>query len=108
MGAAPIGAPGCPELAFWTASIESVRIVLIARVSSSGAIARLGRAETPTAHSLCRGWRRRSRPVAAAAELYQRAPARALRPSGVAAGLARAGRIVGVAPGSRPYHPQPG
>lgn len=27
MGAAPIGAPGCPEFAFWTPSIESVRIV---------------------------------------------------------------------------------
>src|SRR5712691_148003 len=27
MGAAPSGRPGCPELAFWTASIESVRMV---------------------------------------------------------------------------------
>ncbi|TAJ99697.1 MAG: carbohydrate kinase family protein [Chloroflexota bacterium] len=44
MGAAPIGAPGWPEFAFWTPSIESVRIVLIARSSSStegGFIARI-------------------------------------------------------------------
>src|SRR5438445_2378228 len=27
--AAPMGSPGCPEFAFWTASIESVRIVLM-------------------------------------------------------------------------------
>jgi hypothetical protein len=34
----PIGAPGCPEFAFWTASIERVRIVLMARRSrASGA-----------------------------------------------------------------------
>ena len=26
-GASPIGAPGWPEFAFWTASIDSVRIV---------------------------------------------------------------------------------
>src|ERR687897_3570505 len=37
MGAAPIGAPGCPEFAFWTASIESVRIVSIASWSSDWA-----------------------------------------------------------------------
>src|SRR4051812_43038077 len=29
-----MGVPGCPELACWTASIESVRIVLIDSVSS--------------------------------------------------------------------------
>ena len=34
-GARPIGAPGCPELAFWTASIDSVRIVLMHSSSSS-------------------------------------------------------------------------
>src|SRR5687767_1468200 len=34
-GARPIGAPGCPELAFCTASIASVRIVLIAVTSSA-------------------------------------------------------------------------
>jgi hypothetical protein len=33
MGAMAIGAPGCPELAASTASIESVRIVLIHVVS---------------------------------------------------------------------------
>src|SRR5450432_4124885 len=38
IGAMPIGAPGCPEFAFWTASIDSVRIVLTARRSrASGA-----------------------------------------------------------------------
>ena len=37
IGAAPIGAPGWPEFAFWTASIESVRIVSIARRSSGRA-----------------------------------------------------------------------
>ena len=30
-----IGVPGCPEFAFWTASIERVRIVLIASVERS-------------------------------------------------------------------------
>jgi hypothetical protein len=29
-----MGAPGCPELAFWTASIDSVLIVLMHSVSS--------------------------------------------------------------------------
>src|SRR6185369_16267132 len=48
IGAAPIGAPGCPEFAFWTASMESVRIVVIARRSRSGVIARGGRAATAT------------------------------------------------------------
>src|ERR1035437_11131978 len=33
----PIGAPGWPELAVWTASIESVRIVLMASWSRSPA-----------------------------------------------------------------------
>ena len=33
IGAAPSGIPGCPEFAFWTASIESVRIVLMHRSS---------------------------------------------------------------------------
>ena len=28
-GASAMGVPGCPELACWTASIESVRMVLI-------------------------------------------------------------------------------
>jgi hypothetical protein len=37
MGAAPIGAPGCPEFAFWTASIDRVRIVSIASCSSDWA-----------------------------------------------------------------------
>ena len=34
IAAIPIGAPGWPELAFWTASIDSVRMVLIASRSS--------------------------------------------------------------------------
>src|SRR6516164_6545727 len=34
-GAAPSGIPGCPEFAFWTASIDSVRMVLM-QSSSSG------------------------------------------------------------------------
>src|SRR5262245_50615986 len=34
-GAMAIGVPGCPELACWTASIASVRMVLILRVSTS-------------------------------------------------------------------------
>jgi hypothetical protein len=38
MGAAPIGAPGCPEFAFWTASIERVRIVSMASRSRSVAM----------------------------------------------------------------------
>src|SRR5208337_2066319 len=29
IGAAPNGIPGCPEFAFWTASIDSVRMVLM-------------------------------------------------------------------------------
>ena len=33
MAAAPIGMPGCPELAFCTASAESMRMVLMARFS---------------------------------------------------------------------------
>src|SRR5262249_5423041 len=32
-----MGVPGCPEFACWTASIDSVRIVLIASVSSGSA-----------------------------------------------------------------------
>src|SRR5437879_11510815 len=31
--AAPMGRPGCPEFAFWTASMDSVRIVLMQRSS---------------------------------------------------------------------------
>jgi len=38
MGAAPIGAPGCPEFAFCTASIDSVRMVSIASRSSVGVV----------------------------------------------------------------------
>src|SRR5690349_17990897 len=38
MGAAPIGAPGWPEFAFWTASIERVRIVSMASRSRSVAM----------------------------------------------------------------------
>lgn len=38
-GASAIGVPGCPELAFWIASIESVRIVLMQRWSMSEALA---------------------------------------------------------------------
>ena len=34
MVAAPIGIPGCPEFAFCTASIESIRIVLMHSSSS--------------------------------------------------------------------------
>src|SRR5208283_3918203 len=34
MAAAPMGMPGCPELAFCTASAESMRMVLMARFSS--------------------------------------------------------------------------
>src|SRR3954454_18696522 len=37
----PIGSPGCPELAFWTASMDSVRIVSIASWSMSVALMRL-------------------------------------------------------------------
>src|ERR1044071_10087226 len=33
-GASAIGVPGCPDLACWTASIESVRIVLIANCTT--------------------------------------------------------------------------
>ena len=33
-GASAIGVPGCPELAFWTASIESVLIQFITRLST--------------------------------------------------------------------------
>src|SRR3954452_6737146 len=33
-----IGVPGCPELACWTASIASVRMVLMLRVSRSGTV----------------------------------------------------------------------
>ena len=43
IGAAPIGAPGCPEFAFWTASIESVRMVSMASWSRSVATV-IGRA----------------------------------------------------------------
>jgi hypothetical protein len=35
MGAAPMGIPGWPELAFWTASMARVRRVLIHNWSSS-------------------------------------------------------------------------
>lgn len=35
MVAAPIGMPGCPESAFWTASIDSMRIVLMQSWSRS-------------------------------------------------------------------------
>jgi hypothetical protein len=34
-GASAIGVPGCPELAFWTASIDNVRTVLMERRSRS-------------------------------------------------------------------------
>ena len=33
IGAAPNGIPGCPEFAFWTASIDSVRMVLMRRAT---------------------------------------------------------------------------
>ena len=33
IGAAPKGIPGCPEFAFWTASIDSVRMVLMRRAT---------------------------------------------------------------------------
>jgi hypothetical protein len=33
IGAAPIGRPGCPDFAFWTASMVRVLIVLIQRRS---------------------------------------------------------------------------
>src|SRR5436190_24064386 len=36
MGAAPMGSPGWPELAFWTASMARVRMVLMASWSRSG------------------------------------------------------------------------
>ena len=35
-GASPMGAPGCPELAFCTASIESTRTASTARRESAG------------------------------------------------------------------------
>src|SRR5512143_3494010 len=34
-GASPIGVPGCPDFAFWTASTDRNRIALIARFSST-------------------------------------------------------------------------
>src|SRR5512143_4227152 len=34
-GASPIGVPGCPDFAFWTASIDRNRMALIARISSA-------------------------------------------------------------------------
>ena len=37
-GAIPIGVPGCPEFAAWTASMQSVRIVVMHRSSSSVAV----------------------------------------------------------------------
>src|SRR5919108_559172 len=43
IGAAPIGAPGCPEFAFWTASIERVRMVSIARRSTDFVATVMGR-----------------------------------------------------------------
>src|SRR5262245_30959792 len=42
IGAAPIGAPGCPELAFWTPSIESVRMVSTESRSRSGVTVVIG------------------------------------------------------------------
>jgi hypothetical protein len=38
MGAAPIGRPGWPLLARWIASIDSVRMVLMARATTSGSV----------------------------------------------------------------------
>jgi hypothetical protein len=35
MAAVPIGKPGCPEFAFWTASADRMRMVLMHRCSSS-------------------------------------------------------------------------
>ena len=34
-GASPIGVPGCPDFAFWTASTDRNRMVLIARSASA-------------------------------------------------------------------------
>src|SRR5512141_2508260 len=34
-GASPIGVPGCPDFAFWTASTDRNRMALIARISSA-------------------------------------------------------------------------
>src|SRR4030067_448172 len=34
-GASPIGVPGCPDFAFWTASTDRIRMVLTARCASA-------------------------------------------------------------------------
>src|SRR5271169_2290405 len=48
IGDAPNGIPGCPEFAFWTASTDSVRIVLMQSSSIDSNVVLMAPPDSPT------------------------------------------------------------